>query len=234
MNVDIRIKTSYPDHPKTLKLKKLLGPEGPLSHIFLLCYVARVIPSGELKHMDAQDIAAVSRWTGDPQQFVVTLLELELLDRRGDTYVIHNWQKHNYFAMTAPIRSEVARRNVNKRWRKKNKVKQDVNTDGITNGITNGITDSNAGGNTDSNTPSPSPSPSPKERKNIYGEFENVKLTTEEYEKLVLKITQPKTDKFIKDLSVHMASKGVKYDSHYATILVWVGLERKDEDKFGI
>lgn len=145
MNTDVRIATSYPDHPKTLKLKKMLGADGVMSHIFLLCYVARVTPSGELKDMDAGDIAAVARWTGDPKQFVHTLVDLKLLDNRGDTYSIHNWQKHNYFAMTAPIRSEVARRNINKRWHKKNKVKQEVNTDGITDA------------NTDSNTPSPSP-----------------------------------------------------------------------------
>lgn len=142
MNTDVRIKTNYPDHPKIRKLKKLLGPSGPLCHIFLLCFIARVTPSGVLKDMDAEDIASVARWTGEPAQFVDTLVELKLLDKQDDTYAIHNWQKHNFFAMTAPIRSEVARRNINKRWAKKNKVKQAVNTDGIT----------------DSNTPSPSPS----------------------------------------------------------------------------
>lgn len=62
--------------------------------------------------------------------------------------------------------------------------------------------------------------------KHKYGEFENVLLTDEEYEKLKKKFP---TDypRRIEDLSVYIKSKNKKYSSHYATILAWA---RKNND----
>ena len=57
--------------------------------------------------------------------------------------------------------------------------------------------------------------------KNIYGEFKNVKLTDEEYQKLKNKKLLP----YIEKLSSYIASKGKKYKSHYATILTWARKE---------
>ena len=55
------------------------------------------------------------------------------------------------------------------------------------------------------------------DNKKMYGEFKNVKLTDEEYEKLKEKGLLP----YIEKLSSYIASKGKKYKSHYATILTW-------------
>ena len=60
---------------------------------------------------------------------------------------------------------------------------------------------------------------------NIYGEFKNVKLTNEEYEKLKNNNLLP----YIEKLSSYMASKGKRYKSHYATILNWSRKEIKVE-----
>lgn len=64
-----------------------------------------------------------------------------------------------------------------------------------------------------------------KDKKNIYGEFKNVKLTSEEFEKLKLKFNSTHLDR-IEALSQYIEQKGKKYKSHYATILTWA---RKDE-----
>lgn len=56
----------------------------------------------------------------------------------------------------------------------------------------------------------------------IYGEFQNVKLTKDEYHKLEQANLLP----YIEKLSSYMASKNKKYKSHYATILNW---SRKDK-----
>lgn len=56
-----------------------------------------------------------------------------------------------------------------------------------------------------------------KDKTNIYGEFQNVKLTDEEYQKIKDKNLLP----YIEKLSSYIASKGKKYKSHYATILTW-------------
>lgn len=56
----------------------------------------------------------------------------------------------------------------------------------------------------------------------IYGEFKNVKLTKNEYNKLKENNLLP----YIEKLSAYMKSKGKQYKSHYATILNW---SRKDK-----
>lgn len=65
--------------------------------------------------------------------------------------------------------------------------------------------------------------------KNTHGEFENVLLSEDEYNKLVEKLGKQETDILIEQLSGYMKSKGKKYSSHYATILNWD--RRKKEEK---
>ena len=54
-----------------------------------------------------------------------------------------------------------------------------------------------------------------KLNKNKYGEFQNVLLTDEEYEKIKDKLD------IVEELSGYIASTGKRYSSHYATILNW-------------
>lgn len=57
--------------------------------------------------------------------------------------------------------------------------------------------------------------------KNTHGEFSNVLLTTEEFNKLVEVMGERNTDMLIEELSAYIASKGKRYSSHYATLLSW-------------
>ncbi len=59
-----------------------------------------------------------------------------------------------------------------------------------------------------------------------YGEFDNVKLTEEEHAKLIAKFGEDGCKEHICKLSEYIASKNVRYQSHYATILSW---SRKDQ-----
>lgn len=71
-----------------------------------------------------------------------------------------------------------------------------------------------------------------KLKTSIYGEFENVRLTDEEYGKLSARL--PGFEKRIEDLSLYLAQTGKKYKSHYATILSWArkdGVELKKPEK---
>ncbi len=61
--------------------------------------------------------------------------------------------------------------------------------------------------------------------KKIFGQFQNVLLTEEEYRKLTERFGAAAPDK-IETLSEGIASRGYKYKSHYAAILSWT---RKDE-----
>ena len=65
--------------------------------------------------------------------------------------------------------------------------------------------------------------------KNIYGEFKNVRLKEEEFEKLKEKFPTDYKDR-IEALSVYMRSRGKAYKDHYATILNWARKEQKDKD----
>ncbi len=57
--------------------------------------------------------------------------------------------------------------------------------------------------------------------KKTYGEFSNVLLTDEQYQKLFEQFTEAGTKERIEHLSTGIASKGYKYKNHYATILSW-------------
>jgi len=72
-----------------------------------------------------------------------------------------------------------------------------------------------------------------KNSKQEYGSFKNVLLTKDEHEKLTDRFNS-RSGAMIENLSEYVASKGVKYKSHYATLLAW---ERKNKpqgqvDKF--
>lgn len=65
-------------------------------------------------------------------------------------------------------------------------------------------------------------------RKDIYGEFANVLLSTEELQKLKDKYPNDYLQR-IDNLSAYIESKGAKYKSHYATILNWARKEHGNE-----
>ena len=67
--------------------------------------------------------------------------------------------------------------------------------------------------------------------KNVYGEFGKVKLTLEEYKKLIERMGEKNTNILIMDLDNYIASKGKKYSSHYATILNWARRKIVDGSK---
>lgn len=72
-----------------------------------------------------------------------------------------------------------------------------------------------------------------KKDKKIFGEFKNVKLTDEEYLKIIEQFTTQGALDRIKNLSQYLASKGDKYKSHYATILTWASKEGKQASTRG-
>lgn len=66
-----------------------------------------------------------------------------------------------------------------------------------------------------------------RESKSRYGEFSNVLLTDEEYEKLKTRFNGSCQER-IEKLSTYLESSGKRYKSHYATILSW---SQKDDQK---
>lgn len=54
----------------------------------------------------------------------------------------------------------------------------------------------------------------------LYGEYKNIRLTDEEYQKVKDKL-QSHTDTMIEKLSRYIKSSGKDYKDHYVTILSW-------------
>ena len=57
---------------------------------------------------------------------------------------------------------------------------------------------------------------------NRYGEFKNVKLSDEDYDRLINDYGKTIANDFIDRLDRNIASKGTRYKSHYATIKEWI------------
>lgn len=67
--------------------------------------------------------------------------------------------------------------------------------------------------------------------KETYGEFEKVKLTKDEYDKLVERLGEKHTQSLIFEMDAYIASKGDKYKSHYAALLTWASRKFKEYAK---
>ena len=89
-----------------------------------------------------------------------------------------------------------------------------------------GLTDKDARPVDGRATSKPSRSTPPQ---NTYGEFNNVKMTTAEFEKLVQAEGADRANALIEELSSYLASSGKRYKSHYATLLNWG--RRKDKEE---
>lgn len=63
--------------------------------------------------------------------------------------------------------------------------------------------------------------------KEKFGEFENVLLSADEFQKLKSKLGA-EAESYIERLSSYIASSGKKYKSHYATILSWTQKDAKN------
>lgn len=57
--------------------------------------------------------------------------------------------------------------------------------------------------------------------KNTFTEFQNVKLTEDELQKLETKLGKNETLSLMDELGTYIASTGRRYSSHYATLLAW-------------
>lgn len=116
MSTDIRINTSFLQHPKTIKLRKRLGDGAVLSMLSLWCFVAQNRPEGALLGMDEEDIEISAQWLGENGMFVDTLIDLQWLDKKDGVYHIHDWAENNPWVADAENRSAKAKKAINKRW----------------------------------------------------------------------------------------------------------------------
>lgn len=140
MNTDFRVSVGFQHNIKVRRLKKALGPSGPLCLVFLWGYAAQHCPEGRFELIDREELEAVAGWQGRTGKLVDTLLDLKFLVENEGVLEIHQWAEHNGYASSARIRSERARAAARKRH----------------------DTQADAEADAEADAPSPSPNPSPK------------------------------------------------------------------------
>ena len=128
MSSDIRIKSNFPRHPKTKRLRSLAGGKGIDSLLSLWCWASEYRPKGNLSGLTIREIEDAAQWDGDPGDLVSALQECQFLDglngtkppvdKPVDKVFLHDWKEHNTFAYFSRERSVVAKRAANTRWKK--------------------------------------------------------------------------------------------------------------------
>ncbi len=88
----IQVEQSLPTHRKLRKLRRLLKSESAAHAVgYLVCLWLWVIdnaPDGDLSIIEAEDIADISGWNGDADEFVTALIDACFLD---SDLKVHNW-----------------------------------------------------------------------------------------------------------------------------------------------
>ena len=120
MNTDIRLITSFKDHPKRIKFEMILGKGGTSYLIDFWLSTAVNRPDGVLQGWDELDIAIAAGWREDPKVFVKALLDCGFLEARKGVYYVHDWDAHQGWASGSKARSAKARHAAQVRWSKKN------------------------------------------------------------------------------------------------------------------
>ena len=92
---DIRLSVGLPTHPKTKKLRKLLGNEAAWALVCLFVFAAQNKPDGDLSGMDVEDIEIAVDWEGEDGAFVAALVKVGFLNGEEGSYKIHDWAEHN-------------------------------------------------------------------------------------------------------------------------------------------
>jgi hypothetical protein len=180
---DIRITTSWSRHPKLRRARRLLEcKDGLGARDFienLWSYVAEHWPStGELRGMDAFEIADAAEYRGDPAEFVRVLHdECRLLDCGAicrnsggdqcvpDHYRCHDWEDHQPWVIGSEERQVIARQNAHKAHCKG---QGECQKDYCPNGKRTAQPEESerqADGSADSSAPTPTPTPTPTQKK---------------------------------------------------------------------
>ena len=84
------------DHPKTRKLARILSIGKPTVIGHLHCFwwwALDYADDGDLSRFDALDIAIGAEWDGDPDTFVMAMVQAGFIDD-GDALTIHDWEDY--------------------------------------------------------------------------------------------------------------------------------------------
>lgn len=235
---DIRILTEFPRNLKVKRLGRKIGPDTAIATLIRLWCLAGghldMSERGDLSRFTPDEIEDEAGWTGEPGALYAALTAEDTLFI-GPDMCLHDWLDNQPFAATAKKRHVSATKAAQSRW----------GSGGKQSDLCNPHTTRNATRNAPSFPSSPSlpslptkdediipavpaetaPPKKSKPTKKQYGQFNNVLLSQDEYDKLIGKFGEADAMAYIERISMYCASKGKRYKDYYATVLAW---ERKD------
>ncbi len=151
MPSDFRVAVDFQDHPKIVRLVGKYGNDGLVALMQIWSFAASYRHKGALTKMTPNDIAVAARWNGDAAEFVATLVEIGLLDkRRNGQYFIHGWAERNGFIFNYPQRRKQAKLNAKRKATKSHNNLAQAESE---------IPPPNKGAPTPTPTPTPNPTP---------------------------------------------------------------------------
>jgi hypothetical protein len=134
---DIRIPVNFFFHKKTLALFERFGDHGYVSLVRLFIFARVNRSTGDLSGIPDDQLEFMAMWKGEKGAFISALVEFGLADRGTDGSTrLHNWSKHQSWAIGAPKRSEAASVAARAKWEKEleRKINAARNADGNTEG----------------------------------------------------------------------------------------------------
>jgi hypothetical protein len=85
----IRLYTSFFDHPKTRKLRRILGTVEPIQRLW--CWAGDCCPTGDLSGQSVDDIEDSAHWRGERGKAYAAMIECGFLDVDGESVTLHGW-----------------------------------------------------------------------------------------------------------------------------------------------
>jgi hypothetical protein len=119
---DIRLKLDVLEHPKIRELQDIfeemeprLGAVAFCSWLRLVIHAARNCQDGHLK-MTTRRLKSTARWTGSGDQFAGALVEVGLLEKTDEGFLLHDWQEHQEYVANTSLRVAKAKKAAAARW----------------------------------------------------------------------------------------------------------------------
>lgn len=125
MSLFTRVLCTYWSHPKTSRLKQMLGNDALWIPVRLWSFAAEHRPDGLLEGLSAEDLAAAIGYSGSPKRMLKALIQARFVDAKP--LQIHNWSEHNWYHSFYHARAKKA---AEAKWKKVNKATGEGDTTG--------------------------------------------------------------------------------------------------------
>ena len=157
---DMRIDLNFVDHPKIKRLIRKSGYESFYGLLRLFSIAGKMYHKGIFYNCSADDIEDFADWRGEQGAFIASVVDVGFLVKTEEGFTIHEWEEHQPWIFHADERSDMAKKSINKRWKKRFEASQyDSDTERIRNEY-----DTNTQSNTPLPYPLPLPTPKPKHK----------------------------------------------------------------------